>query len=226
MPKFSFATEEGGFDKHIRLSIRGYTDLWDDILRFSDYFVEDGTTIIDIGCSTGRLLKAMKMLNNDHAPNSVYMGIELEEDFFPELIDEDNLKFQLQDVRNFDWLSEAPRCSLITSIFSLQFISKMDRQKIICQIYNALITGGAFILAEKILSAHSMIEEMMTFCYYDWKRQNFDEKQILEKERQLRHMMKLMTREQVTSMLTDAGFASVQPFWQNFNFVGWIALKS
>ena len=49
------------FDEHINKSIRGYQDLWDDILKFSKYFVEDGTTVIDIGCSTGRLLKAMKL---------------------------------------------------------------------------------------------------------------------------------------------------------------------
>ena len=60
MVKFTFATEKEGFDNHIEKSIRGYRDLWTDILKLSEYFVEDGTVVIDIGCSTGRLLKAMR----------------------------------------------------------------------------------------------------------------------------------------------------------------------
>ena len=56
MTKFTFATAEEGFDSHIDQSVRGYSNLWNDVLKFSEYFVEDGTTIVDIGCSTGKLL--------------------------------------------------------------------------------------------------------------------------------------------------------------------------
>jgi tRNA (cmo5U34)-methyltransferase len=225
MPKFTFASDEEGFDEHIQLSIRGYSDLWGDILKLSEYFVEDETTVVDIGCSTGKLLKAMQMQNNDYAPGCIYKGIEVEEDFFPELVDENNLQFSKMDVRGFEWNSAARNCSLVTSIFTLQFITKRDRSKIISRIYDALIVGGGFIFAEKILSADAQLEEMMTFCHYDWKRKNFSEKEILEKENQLRHMMKLLTYDQMTSLVKEAGFIDVQPFWQNFNFVACIALK-
>ena len=60
MTKFTFATSEEGFDAHIDQSVRGYSNLWTDVLKFSEYFVEDGTCVVDIGCSTGKLLKAMK----------------------------------------------------------------------------------------------------------------------------------------------------------------------
>jgi len=87
MAEFSFATEKIGFDEHIRLSIRGYDDLWNDILKFSRYFIEDRTIVIDIGCSTGKLLKGMDKHNKDHAKNCSYIGIEMEKQFFPKLID-------------------------------------------------------------------------------------------------------------------------------------------
>ena len=225
MPRFTFATEEEGFDEHIRLSIRGYADLWNDVLSFSKYFVEDETTVIDIGCSTGKLLRAMKEKNDSDVPDCVYKGIEIEEKFFPELVDESNLQFYKMDVRNFDWAVAANNCSLVTAIFTLQFISKKYRSVIIDRIYNSLNIGGAFIFAEKTLSVDSQIEEMMTFCYYDWKRKHFSEKQILEKEVQLRHMMKLLSHDQLMSLLTTAGFSNVQTFWQNFNFSGFIAIK-
>ncbi len=226
MPKFTFASENEGFDNHIALSIRGYTDLWSDVLKFSEYFIEDGTTVLDIGCSTGKLLKAMMQKNKEHAPDCRYKGIELETEFFPDLKNEEKLQFYTMDVRDFDWDSVKKTCSLVTSIFTLQFIPKRDRRVIIGQIYDSLSVGGAFIFAEKLLSTDSQIEEMMTFCYYDWKKKNFTEKEILDKEAQLRSMMKLLTEEQIITLLKQGGFSNVQRFWQNFNFVGWIAIKN
>ena len=225
MTKFTFATSEEGFDTHIDQSVRGYSNLWTDVLKFSEYFVEDGTCVVDIGCSTGKLLKSMKDQNDKFAPKCFYKGIEIEEDFFPKLIDEENLKFWKGDVRSFDWVTGAVNCSLVTSIFSLQFMPKTNRQQIIDRIYEALVKGGAFIFSEKIFSIDSQLQEMMQFCYYDYKRQFYSAEELLDKEVNLRHMMKPLTYSELIEMVEKAGFESVQPFWQNFNFVGIIAIK-
>ena len=195
------------------------------MLKFSEYFVEDGTCVVDIGCSTGKLLKSMKEQNDKFAPKCFYKGIEIEEDFFPKLIDEENLKFWKGDVRSFDWVTGAVNCSLVTSIFSLQFMPKTNRQQIIDRIYEALVKGGAFIFSEKIFSSDSQLQEMMQFCYYDYKRQFYSAEELLDKEVNLRHMMKPLTYSELIEMVEKAGFESVQPFWQNFNFVGIIAIK-
>ena len=226
MVKFTFATEEDGFDNHIEKSIRGYQNLWGDILKFSEYFVEDGTTVVDIGCSTGKMLKAMKAQNDRFAPECIYKGIEMEEYFFGDLRNDQNLYFQQIDVRGFNWDANAKNCSLVISMFTLQFIPKRDRKTILNSIYQALMKGGAFIFSEKILSETSQMEEMMTFCYYDWKRRNFSSEEILEKEEKLRHMMKPLPFAELIGMLQEAGFKEVQPFWQNFNFIGAIAIKT
>ena len=225
MTKFTFATSEEGFDAHIDQSVRGYSNLWTDVLKFSEYFVEDGTCVVDIGCSTGKLLKSMKEQNDKFAPKCFYKGIEIEEDFFPELIDEENLKFYKTDVRSFEWVTGAVNCGLVTSIFSLQFMPKTNRQQIIDRIYEALVKGGAFIFSEKIFSSDSQLQEMMQFCYYDYKRQFYSAEELLDKEVNLRHMMKPLTYQELIEMVQQAGFESVQPFWQNFNFVGIIAIK-
>ena len=225
MTKFTFATSEEGFDTHIDQSVRGYSNLWTDVLKFSEYFVEDGTCVVDIGCSTGKLLKSMKEQNDKFAPKCFYKGVEIEEDFFPELIDEENLKFYKTDVRSFEWVTGAVNCGLVTSIFSLQFMPKTNRQQIIDRIYEALVKGGAFIFSEKIFSIDSQLQEMMQFCYYDYKRQFYSAEELLDKEVNLRHMMKPLTYQELIEMVQQAGFESVQPFWQNFNFVGIIAIK-
>ena len=49
-------------------------------------------------------------------------------------------------------------------------------------------------------------------------------KEILDKEVTLRHMMKPNTKTELYKMVQDAGF-EIHTFWQNFNFVGIVALK-
>lgn len=226
MTKFTFAQREEGFDNHIEHSIRGYTNLWNDVLKYSEYFVEDYTNVVDIGCSTGKLLKAM-IAQNTFAPHANYVGIEVEEDFFKSY-DEDeeqfsHLRYHRGDVRDFRFLN----CSLVTSIFTLQFIQEKERSSIIKQIYEGLNPGGAFIFAEKTIAECSKIQDIRTFTYYDYKREHFTSDDILNKEKQLRHMMKLNTRKELINKCATAGFAfdRIDSFWQNHSFTAFIAIK-
>ena len=66
---------------------------------------------------------------------------------------------------------------------------------------------------------------MLTFNYYDFKRQKFDTQDIMDKEQTLRHMLKPNTWEEIENMLTLSGFKSVEVFWQNFLFLGAVAIK-
>ena len=43
MTDFTFAHREEGFDNHIDKSIRGYSQLIDDVIALSRYYVEDDT---------------------------------------------------------------------------------------------------------------------------------------------------------------------------------------
>ena len=224
MTKFTFATRDEGFDNHINQSIRHYGDLWNDVLSMSQYFVEDYTNVVDIGCSTGKLLKAM-IAQNTFAPEASYIGVEVEPDFY-DVLDEDernipNLHYEKIDIRSFHF----GNCSLVTSIFTLQFMPQRDRQDVIDCIYNGLQKGGAFIFAEKTVSESARIHEIRTFTYYDFKRESFTTDDIMDKERTLRHMMKPNTRSELIDMVSRAGFEHVDSFWQNHAFTGFIAIK-
>ncbi len=230
MADFTFAHREEGFDEHIDWSIRGYRNLLEDIISFSRYFVEEDTNVVDIGCSTGKVTKRMLDYNKDQ--NSAnYIGVEIAEGFFKDLdkrkkeIDKEypntNIKFIKDDIRNFKFKN----CSLVTSIFTLQFMPKKDRKTVIQNIYDGLNEGGGFLFAEKIDCTHPRIQDMMTFNYYDFKRQKFSTDDIMDKERTLRNMLKPNTWEEINSMLVDAGFRGIEVFWKNHMFLGAIALK-
>ena len=228
---FTFAQREEGFDDHIEHSIRGYKNLLDDIVSLSRNFVEDETNVVDIGCSTGKLTEAFVHSNQNFCKYANYIGIELAPSFFEELDKRyermtneyywANIDFQKKDVRQFKF----ENCSLVTSIFTLQFMPRKDRFDVIKNIYDGLNFGGAFIFAEKTVCEDSRLQEMITFNFYDYKRKHFEASDILEKEKTLRNMLKPNTWKELEGMLECAGFKTAQPFWCNHMFVGAIAIK-
>jgi tRNA (cmo5U34)-methyltransferase len=231
MADFTFAHRKEGFDNHIDNSIRGYSDLIDDVIGLSRYFVENGTDIVDIGCSTGKMTQRMLEENQDHCTNAHYVGVEIAEGFYDDLDKraEDierlhpwsDVSFIKNDIRDY-WFSE---CSLVTSIFTLQFMPHTDREQVVKNIYDGLNKGGAFIFAEKTICENAKLQDMLTFNYYDFKRKSFSTEDIMDKERTLRHMLKPNTWTEIEDMIKDAGFSNLQPFWRNHMFVGAIAVK-
>ena len=226
MADFTFAHRQEGFDEHINWSIRGYSDLLIDVITFSRYFIENDTNVVDIGCSTGKLTKALMEYNNDTAPTAQYIGVEIAEGFIKNLKERkkeigENAEFVFDDIRNYEF----ENCSLVTSLFTLQFMPKKDRGNVIQKIYDGLNDGGGFLFSEKIDTVNSRIQDMMTFNYYDYKRQKFKYDDIMSKEQTLRHMLKPNTWNEIEEMIYSAGFKSVEQHWRNHNFVGAIAIK-
>ena len=66
---------------------------------------------------------------------------------------------------------------------------------------------------------------MISMMYYDFKKKHFTEEEILSKEVSLRHMLKPVTKHTLIEELKSAGFKTIELFWQQFNFVGIIAIK-
>jgi len=132
-----------------------------------------------------------------------------------------NVEFIMKDIRKF----QITNANLVTSIFTLQFMPKKDRREVISNIYAGLNTGGAFIFAEKTICKSALVQDMITFNYYDYKRKSFGTEDIMDKERTLRNIMKPLTWKQLELMVSFAGFTTVQPFWRNHSFVGALAIK-
>jgi hypothetical protein len=84
--------------------------------------------------------------------------------------------------------------------------------------------GGAFIFSEKVFSENPRVQEMMTFLYYDYKKKHYSCEQILNKETELRHLMKPNIEDEIITMCRNVGFY-IQPFWRNYNFVGFVCIK-
>ena len=174
MADFTFAHREEGFDEHIEKSIRGYGHLLEDIVGLSRYFVENDTNVYDLGCSTGKMTQRLIEANHDHCTDANWYGIEVADGFQDDLVKrkEAIVKFDPNVSVNFDhedirdtYIHDA---SLVTSIFTLQFMPKRDREAVIESIYDGLNCGGAFIFSEKTICENATFQDMLTFNYYDY----------------------------------------------------------
>jgi tRNA (cmo5U34)-methyltransferase len=217
---FSFAAHARDFDQHIRDSIRGLDDLRTDCVRLSRYFVQSGTTVVDIGCSSGTLLRHSRDANEPSRPFVRYVGIDVEpyDDWHARRAG--NVRFEVRDARSFVFKN----VSLAYSTFTMQFIPERDRPSLLRRLADGLVEGGAIIIVEKVHANGAWFHDMLRSIYYDFKRQNFSAEEILDKEQSLRGQMNPWSEARWEGELHEAGF-EVQRFWQNHLFVAWVARK-
>jgi tRNA (cmo5U34)-methyltransferase len=223
---FSFASHAEDFDRHIERSIRGYGQLIGDCIELSQYFVENGTVVCDIGCSTGRTLAAIEARNKARAPEAGYLGLDIEAGFRRhwKKLAGPKIRFLLQNVRDFRDFGDL---SLVTSIFTLQFLPERYRREVCHRIYERLVPGGAFIVAEKTFAKSPKIQDMVTSLYIHHKRQHFTDEEILDKEKSLRDMMKPGSEADLIHLLVEAGFKlqNIESFWRSHLFAAFLCVK-
>ena len=219
MKNFDFNTIND-FDEHILKSIPNYDVLFSSILRISDYFRDSSKNIYDIGCSTGKLLK---YINRVEKYTGSMIGLDNSRNLLPENTREfENIKFiecNLNKPFSFE------NACLIFCIFTLQFLKRESRQQLLNNIYKGLYPGGAFIIAEKTYVDEGQFQDIFTFSYYDYKKASFSNEAILNKEKDLRTILKPNYTSENIEMLRTAGFEKIQMFYKFFQFEAYLCIK-
>jgi tRNA (cmo5U34)-methyltransferase len=221
---FSFAAHALDFDQHIRDSIAGLDILDARCISRSRYYVQNGTTVVDVGCSTGLVLRSIRDANQAARPGASYIGIDVESTYGEHwrAHSADNVRFEVRDARSFDFKN----ASLVVSRFTLQFVNPLhDRVPLLRCIHDGLIEGGALIIAEKVLADDARFQDMATFIHYDLKLASFSAKEILDKEQSLRGRMIVVDEEALRDMLHWAGFNAISRFWHVDSFLAMVAEK-
>lgn len=215
MSQFDF-NKIDDFDDHINKSIPNYDLLIDSIKSMSEYFYVRSASIYDLGCSTGKLLKSLpfecKKIGYDNS------------NLLPSSDGDLNLSFQNVDLNKVGDIVLNNAC-IVYCIFTLQFLDPIKRNALLTKIYDGLIQGGCLFITEKIYQENGKAQEIFSFSHYDYKLKQFNAEDILKKEKDLRYNMKPQDDYTLVHNLKGAGFKVVSPFWQMFNFKGYIAIR-
>lgn len=236
--KWEFDTEVAQvFDDMLRRSIPQYDVMRDAVFALGSQFVQEYTDVVDIGCSRGEAIAPFvdafwtrKRSNGTGRFVNKFVGVEVSEpmraaatDRFKDQIAMGALRIDAIDLRD---AYPDVRASLTLSVFTLQFIPIECRQRVMQDVYNHTVHGGAFVLVEKVLGETSRMDRLMVDQYYKLKADHGYSQEAIERKRlSLQGVLVPVTARWNVELLRQAGFTEVDNFWTWMNFRGWLAIK-
>ncbi len=211
------------FDKHILKSVPMYLEGHKTICSISDYFLNDGSVVYDLGCSTGTLV--FKLNKRHHRKKIKYYCVEIEHEmlkYAKKINKKKNVFFSNQDINKIKF----KKSDLIISHYTIQFISPRIRQKIIDKIYKSLNWGGAFLFFEKVRGPDARFQDILTGVYNEFKLENgFKPEEIFNKTRSLKSILEPFSPNGNLGLLKRAGFKDIVTIQKSICFQGWLAIK-
>lgn len=215
------------FDNHVSASVPGYEWFHDYIVRLAEFYIEDNDSILDIGCSTGTLLRDIKrnLPNRDFYMRGVDKSSSMIE-LAKSNLQDPKVKFFDGDILDFfDFTDSSMRLSFITIVLTLQFLSYEDRLKVLKTCHSRLKDGGAVVVVEKIIQEDGHMQSMFDGIYQEMKFENgLSKESLFDKTLSLRGKMKPLTSFENEELFYKSGFDYI-PFMQIGCFKGWILRK-
>lgn len=215
------------FDDMLARSIPQYEVMRHSVFELACRFVQPGATIVDLGCSRG---EALSPLIDRFGAHNRFVGIEVSEPMLQSARErfEGLINCSVVAIQNMDLRTSYPaeHACVTLSVLTLQFIPIEYRQRILRDVYNHTLSGGAFILVEKVLGTSAELNALMVEQYYGLKGENgYTSEQIERKRLSLEGVLVPVTAAWNEELLRTAGFSHVDCFWRWMNFAGWIAIK-
>ncbi|MEZ6095230.1 MAG: carboxy-S-adenosyl-L-methionine synthase CmoA [Pirellulaceae bacterium] len=218
------------FPDMISRSVPGYASILSMIEQLAARYVQPATNVYDLGCSLGA---ATKMIRNQAPASSTIFAIDNSPAMLARLKEnlaaEESVEAQPSVVVVEDDVNVTPleRASFVVLNFTLQFIPAADRQSLLSRICEAMLPDGALLISEKICFEHERQQDLLVELHHDFKRANgYSDLEIAQKRTALEQTLIPETLETHLKRLEAAGFNTVAPWFQCFNFASILALKS
>lgn len=218
------------FSDMISRSVPGYAATIAQISTVCARFAQAGSNCYDLGCSLGAATVAMA----EHLPadditiiavdNSQAMLDSCRKNIAAVCVNsEDRVQVVCADIRDCELRS----ASVVVLNFTLQFIPLAERDALIARIYQAMLPGGVLVISEKISFDDAHVQELMTDMHHAFKKaQGYSDLEISQKRQSIERVLLPETVARHQQRFQDAGFASCDVWFQCFNFVSMVALKS
>lgn len=216
------------FPDMIRRSVPGYEQIVALTGLIAGRYAQPNTAIYDLGCSLGATTLSMaKHITVEgciiHAIDNSKAMIEHAKNLSKnQRINQWSIIWTLGDATEI----EMSPASVIALNFTLQFIAKNQRQKLLQKSFETLRSGGVLILAEKIIHCESEIESVLSELQHDFKRENgYSDLEIDRKRQAIENVLIPESSPIHIQRLKSCGFRIVAEFFNCLNFKAWIAIK-
>lgn len=212
------------FERHIERSVPGYREGHDLVARLSDWFVREGSLVVDVGCSTGALTRRLAEWTEGRRVR--VRGVEIEA-AMAEAARRRCEGLAGVEIRHGCALSEPlGPAAMVVSYYTMQFVRPVQRLRLARRIHAALEPGGAFVMFEKVRAPDARLQELLDALHADFKLdQGFDEAEIVHKSRALRGVLEPLTTRGNLDLLGRAGFGDRTAIFKRLCFEGFLAIK-
>ncbi|MBO6848861.1 MAG: carboxy-S-adenosyl-L-methionine synthase CmoA [Marinobacter sp.] len=216
------------FPDMIRRSVPGYTTIIPMIEVITEQHVQAGSNCYDLGCSLGASTLAMR--HGIPFADCTLTGVDNSDAMIERCehyiaLDDHPLPVQL---RCEDILATPLENASVTTLnFTLQFVPPGERARLLTRIADATRPGGALILSEKIRFESPQEQDIQTRLHHEFKRANgYSDLEISQKRSAIEQVLIPESLEEHKHRLLKAGFGQVIVWYQCFNFVSMLAIKS
>jgi tRNA (cmo5U34)-methyltransferase len=215
------------FPDMIKRSVPGYATIINMIGNLAERYAQADSICYDLGCSLGAATLAMR--HRIQAANCSIIGVDNSAAMIARCLQviaadsaEIDVELHCADLCKFP-IKDA---SVIVLNFTLQFIPVEQRAAILRNIYNGLKPNGVLILSEKLAFDDEQHESLMIELHHNFKRANgYSDLEIAQKRSAIENVLIPETLAVHRQRLKDAGFTSVDVWFQCFNFASIIAIK-
>jgi tRNA (cmo5U34)-methyltransferase len=215
------------FPDMIKRSVPGYSTIVSMTGVLAGKYAMAGSALYDLGCSLGASTLAMRQhIQQPHCriisvDNSTAMLERCQS-----IIDSDTYKTPVTltcaDVQDVVIMN----ASVVVLNFTLQFIPRELRDRVINGIYDGLLPGGVMVLSEKVTFEDPHLDELNIELHHQFKRANgYSELEVARKRSALETILLPETLNRHRQRIASAGFSSCDVWFQCFNFASLIALK-
>lgn len=214
------------FRDMIGRSVPGYATLVSMLPVIAQTYVQENSRCYDLGCSLGAATLALRhsitrenvsivAIDNSAAMvNQCRNYLDQDKGLIP-------VEIHCADICQH----EISNASLVVMNFTLQFISPENRHSLIAKIFHGLKPGGALVLSEKINFADPQ-QAQLTQLHHTFKKLNgYSDLEISQKRNALENVLIADTLKQHQQRLQQAGFSTITPWFQCFNFISLLAIK-
>ena len=116
-------------------------------------------------------------------------------------------------------LKEQSETDIIVSMFTLQFLGKHKRKRVVSEMKRLVENGSVLLVSEKCFF-DAKVENVLKREHLQQKREGFEDSEILDKDKELFGSMYCLSENELARELSEIGNA-VQ-VWQSYNFKGYI----
>lgn len=215
------------FPDMIKRSVPGYGTIIHVIASLAERYVQPETRCYDLGCSLGAATLSMR-----HGASTSQTEI-IAVDNSPAMIEKCRLvmdtdqhaipvHLQCADLEQV----EVSGASMVVLNFTLQFVKPKERDAVIQKIFDGMVKGGVLVLSEKLQLEDEHLNELFVDLHHSFKKANgYSDLEIAQKRSALENVLIPETLNCHRERLFNAGFASVDVWFQCFNFASILAIK-